>query len=201
MIKELVIGTTNPAKIDQIRGALLPLNIKISGLPEINLPEIIEDGITAQENARKKATTYTQYIKKPVLSMDNALYFDLLPESQQPKTNVRRINNKKNRATDEEMLNHYSEIISNLGNQITGKWEFAICVASQKKIAEITIISPRIFTSKRSSISIPGYPLESIQIDPETNKYISEMTQTEQDIFWQKSIGDKLQKFIKSINF
>jgi inosine/xanthosine triphosphate pyrophosphatase family protein len=200
MIKELIIGSTNPAKINQIKGALFPLKLKISDISNLELPEIIEDGKTAQENARKKATSYAKFLKKPVLSMDNYLYFDSLPESRQPGINVRCINNRTDRLTDEEMLDYYSKLVSELGEQINGRWKFAICVATPEKFFETTIISPRIFTNKKSSIIIPGYPLESIQIDPETNKYISEMTQTEQDVFWQKSIGDKLQAFIKSIN-
>jgi len=199
MIKELIIGSTNPAKINQIKGVLSPLNLEISDISNLELPEIIEDGKTAQENARKKAIGYAEFLNKPVLSMDNSLYFDSLPESKQPGINVRRINGI-NRATDNEMLDYYPKLVSELGEQINGRWEFAICVATPEKFFETIIISPRIFTSKKSSIIIPGYPLESIQIDPETNRYISEMTQTEQDVFWQKSIGEKLQAFIKSIN-
>ncbi len=201
MIKEITIGTGNPAKIKQIEGALFPLGIKVFNILNLELPEIEEDGKTAQENARKKAIGYAEFLNKPILSMDNSLYFDSLPESRQPGINVRCIYNRTQRLTDDEMLDYYSKLVSELGEQINGRWEFAICVATPEKIFETTIISPRIFTSKKSSIIIPGYPLESIQIDSETNKYISEMNQAEQDLFWQRSIGDKIQIFIKSINF
>jgi hypothetical protein len=42
--------------------------------------------------------------------------------------------------------------------------------------------------------------LESIQIDPETGKYISEMTTEEQAEFWQRTLGSKLCSFVKSID-
>lgn len=200
MIKEITIGTGNPAKIKQIEGALLPLGIKVFNILNLKLPEIAEDGKTAQENARKKAIGYAEFLNKPILSMDNSLYFDSLPESRQPGINVRRINSETIRATDEEMLNYYSNLVSEFGEQTNGRWKFAICVATPEKLFETTITSSRIFTSKKSPIIIPGYPLESIQIDSETNKYISEMSQEEQDLFWQRSIGNKLQDFIKSIN-
>ncbi len=201
MIKELIIGTTNPAKTNQVRGALLPLNIQISDLSGINLPDVKEDGQTAQENARKKAESYSKFLNKTVLSMDNSLFFDDLPSEKQPGIFVRRINGQTDRCNDSEMLNHYVNLVSKLGEQTKGRWEFAVCIANGDKISETTLISPRIFTKHPSPVMIPGFPLESIQIDPDTGKYISEMTQNEQDIFWQRAIGQKLQEFIKNIDF
>lgn len=43
---------------------------------------------------------------------------------------------------------------------------------------------------------IPGYPLESIQIDKPGGKYMSEMTSEEQDSFWQEKIGRELNEFV-----
>lgn len=52
---QLIIGTTNEAKVKQIRGALLPLGIEIKGVEDKSLlPDVKEDGATAQENAKKK---------------------------------------------------------------------------------------------------------------------------------------------------
>ena len=201
MTEEIIIGTTNPAKVEQIRGALQPLGLVINGIGEdVILPEVAEDGKTAQENACKKATAYANFLKKNVLSMDNALYFDKLTLEEQPGLNVRRIKSSNSRPTDEEMLNYYSDLIEKHGGKINGHWEFAICfVKSTGEKYETTIISPRIFTSKVSSDVVPGYPLESIQVDPESGKYVSEMSKEEQASFWQKSIGSELMSFVKSI--
>jgi len=80
----LIIGTTNEAKIKQIMGALAPLRIPIQGIADKNkLPEIRENGTTAQENARKKAIAYAKAFGQTVLSMDNALYFEGLSTEQQ----------------------------------------------------------------------------------------------------------------------
>jgi len=43
---------------------------------------------------------------------------------------------------------------------------------------------------------IPGYPLESIQIDPASGAYLSEMPPEEQAIFWQQKIGRELCEFL-----
>ncbi len=199
-MKTLIIGTKNTAKIKQIAGAIQSLNIEVTGLPD-SIEDATENGSTAQENARIKSIFYSRVLGDMVLSMDNALYLDGLDETEQPGIHVRRIPTSENiRPTDDELLNYYTSIIKRLGSKISGRWEFAICIANNGNIIkETTIISPRIFVSTPSKKIVPGYPLESIQIDPEGGAYISEMTQEEQDAFWQKKIGSELCSFIKSI--
>ncbi len=200
-MKEIVIGTTNEAKVAQIRGALAPMGVTVMGIgKEVTLPRIEEDGKTALENARKKATAYAKALNTTVLSMDNALYFDELSSEEQPGLNVRRIPSSSERPSDEEVLRYYSALIKRFGERTTGRWEFGICVATPDgEYKETTILSPRIFTSTPSAVLVPGYPLESIQIDPKTEKYISEMSQEEQDRFWQRAIGKPFQEFVKNI--
>ncbi len=201
-MKEIIFGTKNPAKIAQVQGALNSLKIVVKGIGDIkNLPEVEEDGKTAQENARKKALAYAKAIGKPVFSMDNALYFDNFPKEKQPGINVRRIPGSDTRPSDQEMLDYYREIFKEHNNRLTGHWDFAVAVAyPDGKIVEDVIKSPkRYFTSKMSDKTIKGYPLESMQIDIESGKYISEMTKDEQANFWQKAIGSQLQQFFEKI--
>lgn len=198
-MKKIIIGTQNQAKVKQIAGALSDLEIQVEGLP-YKIDDVNENGTTAQENARLKAIAYSKELNDIILSMDNALYLDGLSDENQPKMNVRRIPDTTNRPSDDEMLKYYISTIEKLGDKINGRWEFAICVAQNGKIlGETTIISPRIFVSKPSENTIEGYPLESIQIDPESEMYISDMTQEEQDKFWQKAIGKQLCDFVQSI--
>lgn len=201
MLQEILFGTTNEAKVKQLQGALAPIGVQVNGVKDkSSLPPVDEDGKTAQENARKKAITYAKVLGKTALSMDNALYFDKLPAEEQPGLHVRRINTGSAMPTDEDLLVYYSKLIERFGKRTTGRWEFAICVATPDgRFEEITIISPRIFTSVSSSKTFPGYPLESMQIDPDTGKYISEMNQKEQDLFWQRVIGKPLQEFIRQL--
>jgi len=201
-MKELTFGTTNEAKIKQIRGALAPAGIDVNGVIDKSmLPEVIEDGKTANENARKKALAYAKALGKTVFSMDNALYINGLSDDKQPALNVRRINGHT-ATTDEEMIEYYSKLIDSLGGKAEGYWEFGICIATPDgDYKETTIKSPRTFVSTPTTNRQAGYPLESIQIDPATNKYIAGMTQQEQDIFWQQAIGEKLLEFVKSVEF
>jgi len=199
-MKKLVMGTTNPAKIAQIRDALVSAGIQVEGVADKKLlPEVVEDGTTVQENARKKATAYAKALGQTVISMDNALFLDGLAPEDQPGIHVRRVGGSF-AATDAELLDHGAALVESLGGNVTGYWEYGICIADPSgKISETTLRTPRVFTSKRSDRSVPGYPLESIQIDPETGKYISEMTTEEIATFWQRTLGTPLCSFVSSV--
>lgn len=201
-MKEIIFGTSNPGKVAHVQAALAPLGIKVKGIAEIgDLPDVKEDGKTPQENSRNKATAYCQTINKPVLSMDNALYIDGLKDDEQPGIHVRRIPGSSRRPTDEELLNYYSNLFQQHGGKMTGHWEFSMCIAlpdgTTKEVTAVT--KTRYFTSKISPKLIPGYPLESLQIDKELNKYIVEMTKEEQDKFWQNSVGKELRELFQGL--
>lgn len=196
-MKELIFGTTNPAKIAHVQTALDPLGVKVMGIGEFGkFPDLEEDGKTPQENSRKKAIYYSAQIGKPVLSMDIALYFDGINDEEQPGLNVRRIPEFLGRPTDKELIQYYSKLIKKYGREITGHWEFAMCISSPDgKVKEATAFSrDRYFTSKISPKRIPGYPLASIQFDKRSDQYISEMTKENPDDFWQESIGKELRE-------
>lgn len=197
-MRRIVIGTGNPAKKQAVQSALQPVNIRVVGTDELNVTlDIVEDGATVQENARKKSLAYAQAIGQPVLSIDNALYLDGLDDRDQPGIETRKVAGIDGRATDEQLLDHYARLIDRLGGEVNGRWEYAVCIAtSDGMLFETTMESPRRFVSVPSGKMIAGYPLESIQIDPDTGQYISEMSQGEQDAFWQKMIGGKLSAFV-----
>ncbi len=195
----LIVGTRNKAKVELIKSILNSLNFDVQGLPDQEFPEIKENGKTALDNARLKARTYARLIGRPVFSMDNALYLEGLAEDKQPGTHVRHINNRINRPSDQEIIDYYSKLIGKLGHKIKGYWEYGVCAATPDgKTQETAFMSPRIFVSKPSSLVIDGYPLESLQIDPGSGKYGSEMIQAEKITFYQERIiiGQKLREFI-----
>jgi len=199
MTKTLTIGTTNPAKVGQLRDVLAPLGIEVEGVEKGMVPAVVEDGVTVQENARKKAVAYAQALGRPVLSMDNGLFFDDLPHDKQPGIHVRRIGGTY-AATDADLLAHGIALVESLGGTASGYWEYGICLAKPDgAVSELTIRTPRTFTSTPNEKMFPGYPLESIQIDPESGKYISEMSEMEQAAFWQKTLGMQLATFVQDI--
>lgn len=197
-MREIIFGTQNKAKIAQINGALSGTGITVVGVPEgTRAIEAEENGKTAQENAHIKATAYAILLDREVFAMDNALYFEGLPDDEQPALRVRRFKDET-RPSDAEMLNFYEDLVLSLGDQeVEGRWEFGICIAKPDGTCkETTIISPRKFIAHASKNVVEGYPLESIQKDPVSGKVISDMSPEEQKDFWLREIGEKLQKFV-----
>ena len=198
-MKELIVGTGNVAKKKALQSVFASLGVTIRGTDDLGISlDIQEDGATAQENSRKKALAYAQVAMQSVLSFDNALYLDGIAVSEQPGIHTRRIPGKADRATDEELLAFYAHTIKQVGGRINGQWEYAICLAdAQARVKEKTFLTQRIFVAEPSMALIAGYPLASLQIDPESGKYIAEMMEEEQSAFWQNTIGKPLVDFVQ----
>ncbi len=198
-MEQLMMGTTNSAKVAQLAGCLAPIGIEVVGVEDKSaLPYVEEDGATVLENARKKAVTYSKALGRRIISMDNSLFLEGLPDDKQPGMYVRRLNGK-DANTDDELLAHGQELVASLGEKVNGYWEYGVCVADPDgKYWETMFRTPRIFASLASSQMMPGYPLESIQIDPESGKYISEMSEEEKAKFWQRTLGPVI-KLVQTI--
>lgn len=198
-MKEIIYGTINPAKVAQVKDVLEPLGYQVRSLADFDTHVTVEeDGETAEENARKKAITYAKAFGKKVLSMDVGLYFNDLPDDQQPGLHVRRLNGKE-RASDDEMLEYYMNLAKSMGDSIDAYWRYAFALAHPNGDCEsFTRDTPRIFVSRQSDKVIEGYPLESMQIDPKSGKYVSEMSEEEIAAFWQDSIGIPLVEFMQN---
>lgn len=179
MLKKLLFGTTNKAKIEYVKTIVKDLPLEILSLEDVGINlEVDEDGQSPGENALKKSRAYFSVGRVPTFSFDSGLYIDKFPEDKQPGLHVRRINGKK--ATDGEMLDYYTDQLDKIGGESTAKWITSIAlVESDNQIYTQDFVEHTTFTSKRSSILNHGNPLNSIQIDPLFDKYISEITAEE----------------------
>lgn len=197
MQQKLFLGTKNEAKIAMLRAALTSSNVEVCTFSDDTiLPRIIEDGDTAVKNARKKSLAYSRVAAMPVLSIDNALYLNGLPASEQPGVHVRRIGQASGDATDQEMLEHYIALIRRLGGRLHGRWEYGISIAFPGgSLKETSISVVRTFTDVVSPKRIAGFPLSSLQLD-EWGRYISEMSLAEQEEFWIRTVGAQLCAFV-----
>src|SRR5437016_9831820 len=71
---KLVVGTRNRKKGEELFEILRDLDIEIRDLTDwLDLPEVIEDGTTFEENACKKATTLAEAVHQWVLAEDSGL--------------------------------------------------------------------------------------------------------------------------------
>ena len=78
--RTILVATSNPGKIRDFAAAAAPFDIAIATIPKFSsLPRVVEDGITFEENARKKAESYS--LAAPgelVLADDSGLEIDAL---------------------------------------------------------------------------------------------------------------------------
>lgn len=80
MDRLVLLATSNAGKLRDFFGAAAPFNIKVANLPNFSsLPEVVEDGSTFEENARKKAESYSLAVPgEIVLADDSGLEVDAL---------------------------------------------------------------------------------------------------------------------------
>ncbi|MCU1304761.1 MAG: Ham1-like protein [Candidatus Sulfotelmatobacter sp.] len=79
-MRQVLIATSNPGKLRDFAGAALRHGIEITGIPGFSsLPPVVEDGLTFEANARKKAEEYSHYVPgKIVVADDSGLEVDAL---------------------------------------------------------------------------------------------------------------------------
>ena len=193
---KVLFATTNPAKVKKYKKALEEKGIELLTLKDLNINiKVEETGKNAIENAYIKAKTYYEVAHMPTIGMDNNLFIEELSEEEQPGTHVRRINGKE--LTDEEMIEHYTNLVKKHGEKLTAKWVYGMVIYNGKETKKHTWSKSNFyFVDKPCEKRNPGYPLDSISIVPEFNKYLVELTEEEKSKNKSKNSDDGVIKFI-----
>ncbi len=78
--RTVLLATSNAGKLRDFAGAAAPYGITIANIPHFSsLPEVVEDGASFEENARKKAESYSLAVPGAlVLADDSGLEIDAL---------------------------------------------------------------------------------------------------------------------------
>ena len=176
---KVLFATTNPAKVGKYKEALKEKNIELITLKELDLNlHVEENGKNCMENALIKAKAYYEATGIISIGMDNSLFIEELPEEKQPGTHVRRVAGKE--LSDEEMIEYYTSLVKEYGGKLTAKWVYGMVVYGKNGAKEHTWSKSHFyFVDTASNKRNPGYPLDSIAIIPEFNKYLVELTDEE----------------------
>lgn len=179
---EVLFATTNPAKIKSYKEKLEEHGIKVLTLKDLGLNiDVEETGKTAIENACIKAETYGKLAKKITIGIDTNLFFENVPENKQPGTHVRRVNGKT--LTDEEMIEYYKNLANEFGGKLIAKWVNGIAIYNGEETKTYSFAKSKFYlVNTESKKRHPGYPLDSISIIPEFNKYFTDLTEREMEI-------------------
>src|SRR6201997_639857 len=79
-MRKILIATSNAGKLRDFAGAAARHGVEIGGVPGFaSLPSVVEDGLTFEANARKKAEEYSRYVSgEIVVADDSGLEIDVL---------------------------------------------------------------------------------------------------------------------------
>ena len=178
-MKKILFATGNPSKVKRFENALKEKGIEIVIPNNLDIDiEVKENGKDAIENASIKARAYSKVVDIPVFAMDDNLYIENVPEEKQPGMFVRRVNGK--RLSDDEMINHYIGLVKEYGinGKLVCRWVYGICVINNEKESTYTWTKDDFYMVDKCSDKInPGYPLNSISINKELNKYFTDITE------------------------
>lgn len=172
----LLYGTTNEAKLAAMRNSLKDLPVDIIGLKDTGreIPEVDEVGNSPLENASIKAKAYYEAFCMPVFSCDSGLYFENIPDIEQPGLYVRRREGRN--LDDEEMIEYYADLAHRYGGRLIGRYRNAICLVLDKE---------EIYTSEDISLAtepfylvetphekrVEGFPLDTLSVDIASGLY------------------------------
>ena len=181
MRKQVLLGTTNPAKADYLSRFLADYDVEFLTLRDLDIqssPE--EDGRDPLANARAKAAWYGQFFPL-VMAQDSALYIRELPldDPRQPGLTIKRRPDGTEMG-DEEMIAHYSALARQLGGRMTGYYLDGYAVCSRGEVSgfmddgPVTDLYSFYLGDTPHPNRHPGWPLDSISVRPSTGRYFVE---------------------------
>lgn len=193
---KVLFATTNQAKVKKYADELAKRGIELITIKDIGINlNIEENGKNAIENAYIKAKAYFDKIGITTIGMDNNLYIEGLPQDKQPGTHVRRVNGKE--LTDDEMLEYYTNLVHKYGGKLTAKWVYGMVIYNGKEEKEYSWSKSNFYlVDKPCKKRNPGYPLDSMSIMPECNKYFVDLTKEDRNKDKQNYNEDNVIKFI-----
>ena len=204
MAKQVLLGTTNPAKIKRFTDLLAGCDVACVTPAMLRIgQEPAETGASPLENARIKAAFYSRWCDR-VIGNDSGLYLEGLPldDPRQPGLHVRAPQGV--RLDDDEMIAYYAALAHSLGGRVTAFYLDGIAVACGGQVfgfmdeayaragAFDLVDIPHV---KRH----PGWPLDSLSIYRGTGCYFVEQAGAagEQDNIIEKEYRARLREFLR----
>ena len=195
-MKKVLFPTPNPAKIKKYNKELEKRDVEVLTINDLNKNvKVEENGKDAIENALLKAKAFYEVTGIATIGMDNSLFIAGIPEEKQPGTHVRRVGGRE--LTDEEMIEYYTNLTREYGGKLTAKWIFGLVVYNEKGAKKYSWSKDHFyFVDTPCEKRNPGYPLDSISILPENDKYFLELTDEEKEKMKQDTKDNEVVEFI-----
>lgn len=183
-MKKLLIATTNPGKLGEIKRFLSDVPVELVGLKDIGITDSPEEtGISFEENAILKAKYYAKESGLPTLADDGGLEVDAL--HGEPGVKSHRWIHEDREDTDEELIQYTLDRMKNINNR---EAQLRLVLALVLPTGEVFTAEEKvrgIIPRKASGARHPGFPYRSLLFLPEINKYYNhnELTSTETETY------------------
>lgn len=197
---KLLIATTNPGKLAEIRRFLADIPVELVSLKDVGITDSVEEtGKTFEENAILKAKYYSKKSGLPTIADDGGFEIDAL--GGEPGVKSHRWIHKDREDTDEELIAFTFEKMKGIqkrGAQLRAVLAF---VTPAGEVHTATDVTRGIVPEKPSAERTPGFPYRSILFIPEIHKYYNQDVLTPQETETynhRKKALDELKPFIES---
>jgi XTP/dITP diphosphohydrolase len=181
---KILVATTNPGKIAEIR-AMLDDDMQWLGLADFNdIAEIVEDGLTFAENARKKAIGYAKATGFWTIADDSGIVIDALGGA--PGVKSARFSGEKLEDAERTLIDHRNiakvlELLKGIPKEErTARFVCRLCLASPEKILiETEGILEGLITDRE--IGQNGFGYDPIFFVPHLNRTVAQLTSEEKN--------------------
>ena len=182
MDREILIATTNPGKMAELC-AMLDMDLSWKSLADFpNLEEVIEDGDTFAENARKKALGYAKQTHLWTIADDSGLVIDAL--NGQPGVKSARFSGAKDQ--DRTLIDHKNiakvlELLKGIPTEKrAARFVCCLCLASPDEVLLETQGTLEGVITERQ-IGTNGFGYDPIVLVPNLNKTVAQLTAEEKN--------------------
>lgn len=181
-MKKLLIATTNPGKLAEIREVLSDLPLELVSLKDVGITtQAPENAPTFEENAIAKAKFYAQLSGLSTIADDGGFEIDAL--GGQPGVKSHRWIHQDKENTDQELIEFTMEKMKGLPRENRGA-QLRLVLALLLPDGSIHTVEEKvrgIVAEQPSDHLVPGFPYRSLLYFPEIGKYYDPAELTEEE--------------------
>lgn len=168
----LLIASTNPGKISEIKRFLSDLPITLVGLVDVGIVDSPQEtGKTFEENAILKAKFYAQKSGLPTIADDGGAEIDAL--GGEPGVKTRRWIHEDRDSTDEELISHTLKKLKGVSLEDRGMQLRAVVALALPNGKQYTATAKirGVIAVKPSPRRHAGFPFRSLMYIPKLGKF------------------------------
>ena len=177
--RKILVATTNPGKVRELR-ALLGGDVEFMSLADFPaVGEVVEDGATFAENARKKAAEYARATGLWTLADDSGLVVDALGGA--PGVQSARFSGEKPEGEDRGLIDHrnMAKVLALLEGvpreKRTARFVCCLCLAGPEKVLVETQGTLEGLIAEQP-VGTSGFGYDPIFLVPELGKTVAQLT-------------------------